>query len=127
MGGSIHLYMLMKEMLPLSSLWCWYCHLHAHLLLMAITLCNFHPFTYFLSFHTSPPVDQWPIHAPSICTVGLDSRARHSHLGARILTTLTFSTHPAALRSYDTLRNLSLIFLKFCIRKEHSTVILKTT
>ena len=31
------------------------------------------------------------------------------------------------LRSYDTFRNLSLIFLKFCIRKEHSTVILKTT
>ena len=31
------------------------------------------------------------------------------------------------LRSYDTFRNLSLICLKFCIRKEHSTVILKTT
>ena len=33
----------------------------------------------------------------------------------------------ALLRSYDTFRNLSLIFLKFCIRKEHSTVIFKTT
>ena len=29
------------------------------------------------------------------------------------------------LRSYDTFRNLSLIFLKFCQRKDHSTVIFK--
>ena len=31
------------------------------------------------------------------------------------------------LRSYDTFRNLRLISLKFCQRKEHSTVIFKTT
>ena len=34
---------------------------------------------------------------------------------------------PFHLRSYDTFRNLSLIFLKFYKRKEHNTVIFKTT
>ena len=31
------------------------------------------------------------------------------------------------LRSYDTFRNLGLIFLNLHVRKEHSTVIFKTT
>ena len=36
--------------------------------------------------------------------------------------------HPKMpLRSYDTFRNLNLIFLKLCMRKEHSRVIFKTT
>ena len=35
--------------------------------------------------------------------------------------------HTSLLRSYDTFRNLSLIFLKFFQRKEHSTVIFNTT
>ena len=34
--------------------------------------CNFYPFTFYLPFHTSPRVDQCPIHAPFTCTVGLD-------------------------------------------------------
>ena len=33
------------------------------------------------------------------CTMGLDTCARHSFLGAQILFTLSFSTHPAALIS----------------------------
>ena len=39
---------------------------------MPITQCNFHPFTFYLPFHTSSPVDQCPIYAPSNCTMGLD-------------------------------------------------------
>ena len=31
------------------------------------------------------------------------------------------------LRTYDTFRNLNLIFLKLCMSKKHSTVIFKTT
>ena len=58
---------------------CWYCHLHAHLLHMIIS-CNFHhsPSNKIMPFHTSPPVDQGPIHAPSTCSMGLDPCARHS-------------------------------------------------
>ena len=53
------------------------CTLAAH----AITQCNFHPFTFYLPFHTSPPVDQCPIYAPSNCTMGLDMCARHPLFG----------------------------------------------
>ena len=56
-------------------------HLHAHLLHMPIIQCNFHPFTFYLPFDTSPPVDQCPIHAPSNCTMGFDTCARHSLFG----------------------------------------------
>ena len=55
--------------------------MHAHLLHMPITQCNFHPFTFYLPFHTSSPVDQCPIYAPSNCTMGLDTCARHSLFG----------------------------------------------
>ena len=79
MGVSINLYV--EGNVPLSSLWCWYYHLHAHLLHMTITICNSHPFTFYLPFHTSPPVDQYPIHAPSTCTLVLDPCARHSLFG----------------------------------------------
>ena len=58
----------------LRFLWCWFCHL----LHITITWCNFHPFTFYLPFHTSPRVDQCPIHASSTCTMGLDPCARHS-------------------------------------------------
>ena len=58
------------------------------------------PLTFYLSFHTSSPADQCPIYAPSYCTIGLDSAPTTTHfLGARILITLSFSTHPAALIS----------------------------
>ena len=60
---------------------CWYYPLHAQLLHMTITLCNFHPFTFYLPFQTSPRVDQCPIHAPSTCNMGLDQCARHSIIG----------------------------------------------
>ena len=63
---------------PLSSLWRWFCHFHAHLLHMTITLCNSHPFTFYLPFHTSLSADQCPIHVPSTCTLGLDPCTRHS-------------------------------------------------
>ena len=39
------------------------------------------PFTFYLPFHTSPPVDQCPIHAPSTCNMGLDLCDRHSFFG----------------------------------------------
>ena len=50
---------------------------------MTITLCNSHPFTFYLPFHTSLRVDQCPIqsHVPSTCTLGLDPCARHSLFG----------------------------------------------
>ena len=50
---------------------------------MTITLCNSHPFTFYLPFHTSLRVDQCPIqsHVPSACTLGLDPCARHSLFG----------------------------------------------
>ena len=50
---------------------------------MTITLCNFHPFTFYLPFHTSLRADQCPIqsHVPSTCTLGLDPCARHSLFG----------------------------------------------
>ena len=53
---------------------------------MTLTLCNFHPFTFYLPFHTSPPVDQCPIHAlwAWIC-----APATH-FLGAQILITHFF-------------------------------------
>ena len=72
MGVSIDLNMLMKEMFPMISV----LSLACTLLHMTITLCNFHPFTFYLPFHTSPPVDQCPIHAPSTCTMGLDPCAQ---------------------------------------------------
>ena len=83
MGVSINLYLLMKEMFHLSSLWRWYCHFHAHLRHMTITLCNSHPFTFYMPFHTSLRADQCPIqsHVPSTCTLGLDPCARHSLFG----------------------------------------------
>ena len=48
---------------------------------MTITLCNSHPFTFYLPFHTR--ADQCPIqsHVPSTCTLGLDPCARHSLFG----------------------------------------------
>ena len=55
--------------------------MHAHLLHMPIIQCNFHPFTFYLPFHTSSLVDQCPIYAPSNCTMGLDTCARHSLFG----------------------------------------------
>ena len=55
--------------------------MHAHLLHMPITQCNFHPFTFYLPFHTSVPVDQCPIYAPSNCIMGLDTCAHHSLFG----------------------------------------------
>ena len=60
---------------------------------MTITLCNSHPFTFYLPFHTSLRADQCPIqsHVPSTCTLGLDPCARNS------LITSTTSTPPAAL------------------------------
>ena len=39
------------------------------------------PFTFYLPVHTSPCIDQCPIHAPSTCTLGIDPRARHSLFG----------------------------------------------
>ena len=81
------------------SLWCWYCQLHAHFLHMTITLRNLRPFTFYLPFHSSPPAGKCPIHVPSTCTLGLDLCAPTHFLGARILTTLTISTPPAALSS----------------------------
>ena len=47
------------------------------------TLCNSHPFTFYLPFHTSLRADQCPIqsHVPSTCTLGLDPCARHSLFG----------------------------------------------
>ena len=50
---------------------------------MTITLCNSHPFTFYLPFHTSLRADQCPIqsHVPSTCTLGLDPCARHSLFG----------------------------------------------
>ena len=73
--------------------------------IQAITLCNSHPSTFYLPFHTSACADQCPIHAPSILSLFVQSapvlwawiRAPATHiLGARILTTLTLSTPPAA-------------------------------
>ena len=72
MGVSIDLNMLMKEMFPMILV----LSLACTLLHMTITLCNFHPFTFYVPFHTSPPVDQCPIHAPSTCTMGLDPCAQ---------------------------------------------------
>ena len=46
-----------------------------------IIQCNFHPFTFYLPFHTLSPVDQCPIYATSNCTMGLDTCARHSLFG----------------------------------------------
>ena len=50
---------------------------------MTITLCNSHPFTFYLPFHASLRADQCPIqsHVPSTCTLGLDPCARHSLFG----------------------------------------------
>ena len=50
---------------------------------MTITLCNSHPFTFYLPFHTSLRADQCPIQSlvPSTCTLGLDPCARHSLFG----------------------------------------------
>ena len=48
---------------------------------MTITLCNSHPFTFYLPFHTSLRADQCPIHVPSTCTLGMDPCARHSLFG----------------------------------------------
>ena len=48
---------------------------------MTITLCNSHPFPFYLPFHTSLRADQCPIHVPSTCTLGLDPCARHSLFG----------------------------------------------
>ena len=50
---------------------------------MTITLCNSHPFTFYLPFHTSLRADQCPIqsHVPSTCTLGLDPCALHSLFG----------------------------------------------
>ena len=48
---------------------------------MPITQCNFHPLTFYLPFHTSPPVDQCPVYAPSNCTMGLNMCARHPLFG----------------------------------------------
>ena len=48
---------------------------------MTITLCNSHPFTFYLPFHTYLRADQCPIHVPSTCTLGLDPCARHSLFG----------------------------------------------
>ena len=50
---------------------------------MTIILCNSHPFTFYLPFHTSLRADQCPIqsHVPSTCTLGLDPCARHSLFG----------------------------------------------
>ena len=44
---------------------------------MHITQYNFHPFTFYLPFHTSPPVDQCPIYEPSKCAMSLDTRTHH--------------------------------------------------
>ena len=63
---------------------------------MTITLCNSHPFTFYLPFHTSLRADQCPIHVPTTCTLGLDPCARHSLFGRTVLTTSTTSTLPAA-------------------------------
>ena len=67
--------------LRICSWWCWYCHLHVHLLHRPITQCNYHPFIFYLPFNTSPPVDQCPIYAPSNCTMGLDTYAYHPPFG----------------------------------------------
>ena len=48
---------------------------------MTFTLCNSHPFTFYLPFHTSLRADQCPVHAPSTCTLGLDPCARHPLFG----------------------------------------------
>ena len=50
---------------------------------MTITLCNSHPFTFYLPFDTSLRADQCSIqsHVPSTCTLGLDPCARHSLFG----------------------------------------------
>ena len=47
--------------------------------------------------------------------------------GLRVCHTKQLGIGIIVLRSYDNFRNLSLIFLKSWQRKEHSTVIFKTT
>ena len=83
------------------------CHLHAHLLHMPITQCNFHPFTFYLPFHTSPPADQCPIYTPSNCTLGLDPCGRHPLFGRTdpYYTRIFYSScglnkHPAATLAF---------------------------
>ena len=97
MGVSIDLYMLMKEMFPLV-------HYGVGIVTCMLTCC-----TWLLPYPTST-------HSPSICPFARPHlliralsmrlppvlwawiRAPATHfLGARILTTLTFSIHPAAL------------------------------
>ena len=81
--------------------------MHAHLLHMPISQCNFHPFTFYLPFHTSSPVDQCPIYAPSNCTMGLGTCARHSLFGRTdpYYTVILYSScglnkHPAATLAF---------------------------
>ena len=64
----------MREMFPMLLE---ICHLRAHLLHMPIPQCNLNPFNFYLPFHTSPPVDQCHICAPSNCTMGFNTCARH--------------------------------------------------
>ena len=51
----------------------------------------------------------------------------HIYKSASSVCEQNYDLHSHRLRSYDTFRNLSLIFLKLCMRKEHRTVIFKTT
>ena len=90
-------------------------NLHAHLLHMPITQCNFHPFTFYLPFHTSPPIDQCPIYAPSICTMGLDMCARHRLSGPTdpYYTVIFYSScdlkRPAATLAFPLLGNCTVL------------------
>ena len=81
--------------LSLSFLWRWYCHLHAHLLHMTITVCNSHPLTFYLPFHTSLCADQCPIHAPSTLTWNVGF---HLYFGlGSVHSPLTFWAHGSLL------------------------------
>ena len=65
-----------------------------------------------------------------VCMEGGLTKAHHGQCNAQNVTLGNQplpGMHVLQLRSYDTFRNLSLVSLKLCMLKEHSTVIFKTT
>ena len=67
---------------------------------MSIILCNFQPLALYLPFHTSPSlpllISTLSNHRPPVLWAWICAPATH-FIGARILTTLSFSTHCATL------------------------------
>ena len=91
MSISINLNMLMKEMFPMMLASSLAAHGYYFMQLPPIHLLS-------ALSRVPSPVDQCPIYAPSTCTMAWIHAPAIHFFGARILITLSFSIHPAALR-----------------------------